>query len=128
MAFAEKFNKWAMMAHKGGRCYICGVISTFGSMEKFQFDHKVPLGNGGNKTDRWGGDVRRWKPFTDAWRQWAETVDLVCETCHRNRHRPVKKQLSWTEFWEVQERMDHADPTPPTIQVDLEQLINAEVP
>ncbi len=100
-------HKWAMAGHKGGKCIGCGGRVTDGTIEDFHFDHVVQVNNHADKTDRWGGAIRDWPPFTDQWFAWAERVDLICSDCHIIRHQG-SKQLS-IDF-EAQSRMDEAFP------------------
>jgi hypothetical protein len=98
-------HKWAMIAHKGGKCVQCSKRVSHGNIESFEFHHKGAIGNGHDKTDRWGGGIRDWAPFTEEWFVWASGVDLMCPECHWKEHRPGG-QLSLEEFWEVQARLD----------------------
>ena len=95
-------HKWAMCGYKGGECIRCGVIATWGDLEKFHFDHKQQINDRNNHDDRWSywRDVQ---PFIPEWREWADSVDLVCEECHYQRHNG-RKQLRLN--LEVQARLD----------------------
>lgn len=115
--------KWAMVSQKGGKCVICGERVTVGNIESYEFDHKIQVNNHADKTDRWGGGIRDWPPFTEKWFAWADTVDLICEGCHRNKHKNGKQSclLESLEFQAIQERLDAAavDNQPFAIQAEM---------
>ena len=106
-------HKWAMCAVKGGRCIACQKRVTDANFQSFHFDHKIKVNDSNDRWDRWCGAIRDWPPFTEKWFAWAETVDLICEPCHQDRHRQEHKKqgclLSLIEQEEVQTRLANHD-------------------
>ena len=98
-----RWNKAAMCGHKGGKCLNCNTRVTPLNVESFHFDHVEELNCGSGSLSRWGNNIKYWAPFTEEWFQWAKTVNLMCELCHRKRHNG-NDQISID--WEAQHRMD----------------------
>ena len=104
-----------MVGHKGGKCKHCPKRVTEENISSFHFHHKIPLNNGHEKTDRWGGAVCEWTPFTDKWLAWAQRVELICKDCHHKQH-SIQEQMD-LDFEAIQGRLDeHSHGTTPTVQ------------
>jgi hypothetical protein len=111
-----------MVGLKGGKCVSCSEKVTHGNIENFHFDHKTQLNNHADKTDRWGGAIRDWPPFTDRWIAWAQTVDLICRECHEVKHSSNGVSLfSAADLAEVQQRLARVESGPIfTTQISLD--------
>ncbi len=108
----RRAHKCFMIGYKGGKCVDCQKRVTATNMETFHFDHIIPLNDQYNSSDRWaGGGVSGWAPFTPEWFTWGDTVQLLCEDCHKKKTRN-SKQLSMADFLEVQCRLNDFNPGP----------------
>lgn len=101
--------RWAMTAHKGGRCVRCSGRVTFDNFDQFNFHHINHLNNPHDLTERWNGPVRDWPPFTEKWLAWGETIELVCKACHASEHKRTH-QMDIEEFLKVQARLEAFEP------------------